>query len=68
MFEIWQMLCAIGLKVMSGRVRRPLKADLDISGPLDVLAVVAPRLGGAEPLGAQLAVEHPGHLDAVGGL
>ena len=38
---------------------------LDIPGSLHVLAVVAPVLGRAEPLRAELPVEDARHLDAV---
>ena len=38
---------------------------LDVPRTLDVLAVVAPVSGAAEPLRPQLALEHPRHLDAV---
>ena len=38
---------------------------LDISRPLDVLAVVSPVPGAAEPLGPQLPLEDARHLDAV---
>lgn len=41
---------------------------LDVAGPLDVLAVVSPVPGAAEPLRAQLALEDARHLDAVLGL
>ena len=41
------------------------KVYLNVPRPLDVLAVVAPVPGAAEPLGPQLALEHPGHLDTV---
>jgi hypothetical protein len=39
---------------------------LNIPRTLDVLAVVAPVPGGAEPLGAQHPLEHARHLHAVG--
>ncbi len=41
---------------------------LIISRPFDVFAVVAPVSGGAEPLGAKLAVKDATHLDAVFGI
>ena len=41
---------------------------LNVPRPLDVLAVVAPVSGAAEPLGAELPLEYPRHLDAVLGL
>ena len=41
---------------------------LDVPRPLDVLAVVSPVSGAAEPLGAELPLEDPRHLDAVLGL
>jgi hypothetical protein len=41
---------------------------LIISRPFDVFAVVAPVSRGAEPLGAELAVEDAAHLDAVFGV
>ncbi len=41
---------------------------LSISGPVDVFAISSPVFGRAEPLRAQLAVEDPGHLDAVVGV
>ena len=41
---------------------------LDVAGAGDVLAVVAPVSRGAEALRPKLALEDPGHLDAVVGL
>ena len=41
---------------------------LNVPRPLDVLAVVAPVSGAAEPLGPELPLEYPRHLDAVLGL
>ena len=38
---------------------------LNVPRPLDVLAVVAPIPGAAEPLGPQLPLEDARHLDAV---
>ena len=38
---------------------------LNIPRPLDVLAVVAPVPGAAEPLGPQLPLKDARHLDAV---
>ena len=44
---------------------RAISQYLNIPRPLDVLAVVAPVPGTAEPLGPQLALEDPGHLDTI---
>ena len=41
---------------------------LDVPGTFDVLAVVAPVSGAAEPFCAQLALEYSGHLDTILGL
>lgn len=41
------------------------KVYLNVPRPLDVLAVVAPVPGAAEPLGPQLPLEDARHLDAV---
>ena len=41
---------------------------LNVPGSLDVLAVVSPVSGATEPLGAELPLEYPRHLDAVLGL
>jgi len=41
---------------------------LDVSRPLNVLAVIAPVPGRAEPLRSQHPVEDAGHLDAVLGI
>ena len=41
---------------------------LNVSGPLNVLAVVAPVPGAAESLGPELPLEDARHLDAVLGL
>ena len=38
---------------------------LDVPGSLDVLAVVSPVAGAAEPLGPELPLEDARHLDAV---
>ena len=41
---------------------------LNVPRPLDVLAVVSPVSGAAEPLSSELPLEYPRHLDAVLGL
>ena len=45
-----------------------LRTNLNVSRPVDVLAVVAPVPRRAEALRAQLPVEHSRHLDAVAGI
>ena len=55
-------------KLQSLSICHILSPYLNVPRPLDVLAVISPRLGRAEALRSKLAVEHTGHLDAVGGL
>ena len=44
-----------------------LSTHLNVTGPVDVLAVVAPVARRTEPLRSEFPVENSGHLDAVAG-
>ena len=49
-------------------MRRLFYGYLNVPGSLDVLAVVSPVPGAAEPLGPEFTLEDARHLDAVLGL
>ena len=44
-----------------------LSTHLNVTWPVDVLAVVAPVARRTEPLRSEFSVENSGHLDAVAG-